>query len=433
MIVNDDTDLPVDGNACTDDVCTAGVPSNPNLSSGTTCGTNLMCNGQGACVGCITAANCGTDTDLPDAHLQRGRRLRRHQRRRRNAAARPEPDGAATASSVQCDGTGSVADRQRRHGQAGRRQRLHEGPVQRAASRRTRPRPRARRAARATARKCNGSGTAPACVQCLAPTDCPGTDTECHHRTCSAAGVCGISNTRGRHGGQRPDAARLQEEHLHERRGGGGQRRHRPAGRQQRLHDRPVHERRAVEHAAGRQRVLQRGRRHALQRRRPACVAVHAGQPLWHRHGLPDVHAAARPASASPPTSANGTPLARQPDGGRLQDEGLQRQRRRRSRGRRHRPPGRRQRLHVRHVQQRRHSAPVAPGERSVQPEQRNQVQRQRDGSRVRPVPREDRLRDGHCVQDVQLQPRAFAAPPTPTTARTSTTRPWATATRTSA
>src|SRR5439155_912831 len=42
---------------------------------------------------------------------------------------------------------------------------------------------------------CNSSGSAPACVQCLQPSDCPGTDTECHHRTCSATGMCGISNT----------------------------------------------------------------------------------------------------------------------------------------------------------------------------------------------------------------------------------------------
>src|SRR4029078_11837659 len=62
MTVNDDTDLPVDGKSCTGDVCTGGTPSNPNLSTGTVCGTNLMCNGQGACVGCVTAANCGTDS-----------------------------------------------------------------------------------------------------------------------------------------------------------------------------------------------------------------------------------------------------------------------------------------------------------------------------------------------------------------------------------
>src|SRR5262249_54629249 len=49
-------------NACTGDVCTGGVPSNPSLSSGTVCGTNLMCDGSGACVGCVNAGNCGTDT-----------------------------------------------------------------------------------------------------------------------------------------------------------------------------------------------------------------------------------------------------------------------------------------------------------------------------------------------------------------------------------
>src|SRR5205814_1733559 len=43
--------------------------------------------------------------------------------------------------------------------------------------------------------KCNGSGTNPACVQCLEPRDSSGTDTECHMRTCSSTGMCGVSNT----------------------------------------------------------------------------------------------------------------------------------------------------------------------------------------------------------------------------------------------
>lgn len=61
---NDDTDLPVDNNPCTSDVCTAGAPSNPPLSAGSTCGTNLVCNATGSCVGCNTAADCpGTSTD----------------------------------------------------------------------------------------------------------------------------------------------------------------------------------------------------------------------------------------------------------------------------------------------------------------------------------------------------------------------------------
>ena len=36
--VNDDLDLPVDGNACTQDVCTAGTPSNPFVTAGNSCG-----------------------------------------------------------------------------------------------------------------------------------------------------------------------------------------------------------------------------------------------------------------------------------------------------------------------------------------------------------------------------------------------------------
>jgi hypothetical protein len=59
---NDDTDLPVDGNQCTDDVCTAGVPSNPSLPAGTTC-SGGQCNAAGACVACLAASDCGTDTE----------------------------------------------------------------------------------------------------------------------------------------------------------------------------------------------------------------------------------------------------------------------------------------------------------------------------------------------------------------------------------
>ncbi|APR82619.1 5'-nucleotidase [Minicystis rosea] len=60
----DDTDVPVDNNPCTGDVCTNGVPSNPALMAGTACnqGGGKLCDGAGHCVQCITAADCGTDT-----------------------------------------------------------------------------------------------------------------------------------------------------------------------------------------------------------------------------------------------------------------------------------------------------------------------------------------------------------------------------------
>lgn len=55
-----DTDVPVDSTACTNDVCTNGVPSNPYAISGTAC-TDLggkVCNGAGLCVQCVSDTDC---------------------------------------------------------------------------------------------------------------------------------------------------------------------------------------------------------------------------------------------------------------------------------------------------------------------------------------------------------------------------------------
>jgi hypothetical protein len=59
----EDLDLPVDGNACTDDVCTDGNPSNPNLGAGDPCSQNggNVCDGAGMCIGCIVDGDCGTN------------------------------------------------------------------------------------------------------------------------------------------------------------------------------------------------------------------------------------------------------------------------------------------------------------------------------------------------------------------------------------
>lgn len=56
-----DTDLPVDGNPCTDDVCMSGVASNPPTMSGRSCGTTgMLCDGAGACVECLRGSDCST-------------------------------------------------------------------------------------------------------------------------------------------------------------------------------------------------------------------------------------------------------------------------------------------------------------------------------------------------------------------------------------
>jgi hypothetical protein len=54
----DDADLPVDNNACTEDLCDMGTPANPPLSRGTSCGADLICDGTGVCVGCVTFNDC---------------------------------------------------------------------------------------------------------------------------------------------------------------------------------------------------------------------------------------------------------------------------------------------------------------------------------------------------------------------------------------
>lgn len=61
MIVDDDTDVPEDGNECTEDLCTGSplAPSNPAVSNGSECagGGALSCQ-DGICVGCVNPTDC---------------------------------------------------------------------------------------------------------------------------------------------------------------------------------------------------------------------------------------------------------------------------------------------------------------------------------------------------------------------------------------
>jgi hypothetical protein len=64
--VNNNNDVPVDNNACSQDICSAGLPSNPPEPVGTACseGSGVKCDGGGACVECLGTADCpGQDTE----------------------------------------------------------------------------------------------------------------------------------------------------------------------------------------------------------------------------------------------------------------------------------------------------------------------------------------------------------------------------------
>jgi len=62
VIENDDTDLPSDGEDCTDDVCSNGTPGNPVVAAGTQCDGDQSgyCDGGGNCVECLNDDHCST-------------------------------------------------------------------------------------------------------------------------------------------------------------------------------------------------------------------------------------------------------------------------------------------------------------------------------------------------------------------------------------
>jgi EGF domain len=104
---NLDTDVHDDMNACTDDLCMAGVPSNPPKTQGTSCGGALVCDATGTCVGCIAATDCpGADDECKTRTCMAGVC---------GAAftAANTPVAAQTAKNclkATCDGSGSIAN-----------------------------------------------------------------------------------------------------------------------------------------------------------------------------------------------------------------------------------------------------------------------------------------------------------------------------------
>jgi len=60
--VADSTDLPVDGNDCTQDLCVNGSPQNPDEPLDTACGTLQYCDGAGSCVDCNNPTQCPKPT-----------------------------------------------------------------------------------------------------------------------------------------------------------------------------------------------------------------------------------------------------------------------------------------------------------------------------------------------------------------------------------
>jgi hypothetical protein len=188
--VNDDTDKPVDNNLCTGDVCTAGVPSNPPVASGSSCGPTLLCNATGSCVGCVTPSDCGTDTACQTRTCSPTGMCGVVN------VATGTPVAAQVAGDcrqVQCDGNGQTTNAIFNtdlpvDGNDCTQDLCSSGMPSNP------PQPAQFSCSQSGGSRCNGSANMPACVQCVQGADCPGADTECRIRSCSGAGTCGFSN-----------------------------------------------------------------------------------------------------------------------------------------------------------------------------------------------------------------------------------------------
>jgi hypothetical protein len=181
----DDTDKPNDGKDCTNDVCTNGVPSNTNKQAGTSCGTNLVCDGNGACVGCITAADCGAATSCKSFTCNAGTCVQN------NVASGTVVSNTTVGDckSDQCDGNGNILVNAND---------ANDKPVDNkqctddVCTGGTPSNPNKQAGAPCTENggtKCDGNGS---CVQCTTASEC-GTDTACKTFACNA-GVCQQNN-----------------------------------------------------------------------------------------------------------------------------------------------------------------------------------------------------------------------------------------------
>jgi hypothetical protein len=185
VVVNDNNDLPVDNKQCTNDVCTAGTPSNPPLMMGTSCNQNggKKCSALGDCVECFVASDCGTSTDCVTFTCSAAG----------FCSHTFANTGTLTSSQVtgdckqnQCDGAGNVVV-----ATAPTDVPVDTNPcTDDVCTGQTPSNPPLGAGTTCPLGVCDGNG---ACVGCNVASDC-GTSTECLIFSCSAASTCSANN-----------------------------------------------------------------------------------------------------------------------------------------------------------------------------------------------------------------------------------------------
>ncbi|MDI3285760.1 hypothetical protein [Polyangium sp. 15x6] len=187
--VTDDTDVPVDVNPCTENVCTNGMPSNPNTTSGTFCepGKPEVCDGNGACVECTLAEHCVgiVETDCTKRSCIENKCIPNYLGNETTAGAASQTPNDCKLSV--CNGIdGSIVainddnDKPNDNNPCTVDACLNGMPAYTNAAANT---------SCGGMNVCNATGQ---CVGCNSPTQCPGTDDFCKTRTCDN-NVCGFS------------------------------------------------------------------------------------------------------------------------------------------------------------------------------------------------------------------------------------------------
>lgn len=187
--VQDNNDVPADdGNQCTSEACTGGIPSHPIRPINFPCAQDggVVCSANGTCVECNTTSQCpGTDTECQTRSCTGGA-----------CGFSFAPNGTPTGSQSpgdchenRCDGAGGTVNA------------IDNADVPVDGNQCTSdacnggvpsnpPVPLNSPCSQGGGVVCSGTGT---CVQCNSASQCPpGFDTQCQSRTCSA-NACGVS------------------------------------------------------------------------------------------------------------------------------------------------------------------------------------------------------------------------------------------------
>lgn len=183
----DGTDVPADSNECTDDLCTAGTPSNPASSAGTSCSQNSgkYCDGSGACAVCLVASDCaGTDDNCQKRTCMAGQCGVAYEPA--GAVLPPAAQATGDCQQARCDGKGAVELVADDADVSDDQNDCTDDVCSAGAS--SNP-PKGSGTACGNGLKCDGSGQ---CVGCVSADDCAGTNTECRTKVC-LGGSCGFS------------------------------------------------------------------------------------------------------------------------------------------------------------------------------------------------------------------------------------------------